>query len=113
MPPALTVTLALNQVGAVNFPVTLPPVLAGTVSDSSGVSAVYVRMGKPSGQTSWTTLSLNGSSWSFAPTVTGPGLHSLTLEARDGAGNVTSYGPHALNVKANLLYLPLIMKNAP
>lgn len=51
--------------------------------------------------------------WSFAPTVTRRGIHVLTVEARDRAGNVTAFGPHVLNVTGYTIYLPVVRRNFP
>jgi hypothetical protein len=108
--PVLTVTVALDQVTGSVFPITPPVVLAGTVSDGYGVSGVYVRVARPNGQTQWLPATLNGANWSFTTGFTSGGVHVLSVEARDRAGNVTSFGPHRLVVKAYALYLPVIRR---
>ena len=47
--------------------------------------------------------------WSYIPEINTPGIYSLSLQARDIAGNFTSLGSWSLQVIENHIYwLPLI-----
>jgi hypothetical protein len=64
------------------------------------VSGGYVRVAQLNGQIQWLPAALNGANWSFTTSFTSGGIHVFSVEARDRVGNVTSFGPHTLNVKA-------------
>ena len=76
------------------------PILAGTVSDGTGVQAVRVRLQTPLGEILSQPADLAGSDWTYtlqlaAPTV---GHYLLWVEADDLYGSTRVQGPYDLNV---------------
>jgi hypothetical protein len=103
--PLVTVTHVLSEVEWADYgPGGTPdgPVISGTVSDGSGVSAVRVRLDTPTGSSYEEAAEHQGGAWSYTPILEGPGLHRLYVRATDAAGNVSVRGPFDLLAAASL-----------
>jgi len=115
VPPVVTVTQVISQVLFSDYmtgSVTGGPVLGGTVTDGSGVKALYIRLETPSGKIVWQAANLTGDTWEFIPQLEEAGHHILYIEAYDLAGNASGYGPFDLYVQPlSQYFLPMILKN--
>ncbi|HBY95833.1 MAG TPA: hypothetical protein DEP84_18070 [Chloroflexi bacterium] len=80
VPPALAVT------SVVTTPVAS---LTGTVSDGGGVSEVYIRVAQPDGTSYSAIARRDGTAWAYTLVPKQAGLHLLTVEAADRAGNIS------------------------
>jgi|GEM_PF-861398 len=98
--PALTVTTVLTEVHLA----APAPVLSGTVRDSGGLEAVYLRVDPPDGASYRDAAADDGENWRFTLRPTRPGTHTLWTEAYDQAGNVRVDGPYPVTA----VYTPLL-----
>jgi hypothetical protein len=114
VPPALTITHALDEVEFDDYRSGAPPaapVISGTVSDGGGLDRVTVRLEAPNGAVTYQDADVNGDTWQFAPELGQGGDHTLTVEAYDLAGNGGA-AAHELEVIGgeSLIYIPMIVK---
>ncbi|MCP4542733.1 MAG: hypothetical protein GY832_36890 [Chloroflexi bacterium] len=107
VPPVVTVTTWIKYLSAV----TPTLVLGGDVSDGSGGSDVYVITETPSKTLTSTLAIRDGDSWSYVLDPRSEGTHVLRIEARDAVGNVSGYGPYNVVAGAEMIYLPLLLRN--
>ncbi|MCL5997864.1 MAG: proprotein convertase P-domain-containing protein [Chloroflexi bacterium] len=105
VPPALTVTTIITRRQQL-FPLM---VLAGQVSDGSGLNEVYVRVDSPEGASYRDAVSRSGAYWGYTLQPATPGIYTLWLAAYDVVGNVTTMGPYQVQASTHWLYLPVVM----
>jgi hypothetical protein len=76
------------------------PVLAGTVTDGSGVQAVHVLVYDPLGGSSTVEATLSDGTWEYTPDLAGwvVGTYRLRVQAEDIHGSVSMQGPYLLEV---------------
>ena len=111
VPPVLTVLEAVTQTVTTGAGAPLT-ILRGSHSDGGGLAEIYARVQGPAGNY-WTALRRSGDSWHLAPELALLGRYTITLQAYDRAGNVSSYGPFYVTVTgkgSTELYLPLVLE---
>jgi hypothetical protein len=107
VPPLVTVSLWVHTLDS---PVpTL--VLAGTATDGSGVSEMYVRAETPQGDISWDIVAWDGDDWSYALAPGERGTYALWIQAQDPLQNVSWYGPYDVLVSPEKVFLPLVLRS--
>jgi hypothetical protein len=110
--PNVEITTLVSSVSLLEYSNNPLPILAGTASDGSGQVEIVVRMTSTGTGTQRTVIAVEDNQWSYFPEIHYPGVYSLSLQARDIAGNQTSLGYWTLQVIKNKYYywLPLIMR---
>ncbi len=103
-PPSVTVTTQVSTVALGAYTTQPIPILAGTAEDGSGQVELAVRMRSEAGGTQRIVVPLEAGAWSFMPEISKAGAYSLSVEARDSAGNLTSLGAWTLQVSTSYLY---------
>jgi hypothetical protein len=112
--PAIVVSASLQSVvlGDYLAPSVGPPVLSGTAADGGGVGEVFVQLEGPDGTTHVGIARREDDQWTFTPELRVAGRYTLTVAARDLAGNIASGGTYTLDVGAGprtrpwTIYLP-------
>jgi hypothetical protein len=111
VPPSVTITTQLSVISPADYFINPQPILAGTASDGSGQVEIVVRMTSAGGGAQRTVIPVNNNQWSYLPEISAAGVYSLSLQARDAAGNLTSLGSWTLQVGDFYRYwFPLICK---
>jgi Bacterial Ig-like domain (group 3)/Bacterial Ig-like domain len=109
LPPSVELTTQLFSVSLVDYSEDPQPILAGRANDGSGQVEIVVRMTSPASGTQRTVIPVEDNQWSYIPEIRARGVYSLSLQARDAAGNLTSLGSWTLQVTDNYRYwLPFI-----
>jgi hypothetical protein len=98
VPPRITVEPPANPLAE----------LRGTVTDGGGVAELYVRIDQPGVASRWERLSLSGNSWSYRPSLSAAVAYTLTVEARDRAGNRSASAAYTNGATRVNVYVPMI-----
>jgi hypothetical protein len=109
MAPKVTVTTRLPSISLPAYSANPQPILGGTASDGSGHVEIVVRITAPGFGAQRTVVPVQNNQWSYIPKINATGKYSLSLQARDTAGNLTSFGSWTLEVTDGYkLWLPVI-----
>ena len=107
----MSVTKQLVSVPLAPYSIQPFPILAGTASDSSGQVEIVVRMISSEIGAQRTVIAVEDNQWSYIPEINDLGVYSLSLQARDIAGNLTSLGSWTLEVTDKYVcWLPVIYR---
>jgi subtilisin-like proprotein convertase family protein len=106
--PVVTVTMAVPEFYLDEGSTT---VLSGTVTDGGPTSDVSLLVQTPDGEFQRTGAARDGAQWWFDLQPWNPGRYVLWVSASDLAGNVTTAGPFAVQVKLRQVFLPLVARN--
>ena len=107
VPPQVTISLWVNTLDS---PVPAV-VLAGTASDGSGVSEIYVRTETPEGDISWDVVTREGDDWTYTLAPGTRGIYTLWIQAQDPLENTGWFGPYQVLVSPEKVFLPLILRS--
>jgi hypothetical protein len=97
--PQITVTEQVTSTALTNGPAA-QPILAGTVSDGSGVQTVRLLVYDSLGYAASADATLADGSWTYSPDLSGWGIgaYALRIQAVDVHGNLRTQGPYHLAV---------------
>jgi len=109
--PKVMVTTRLPSISLPAYSANPQPILAGTASDGSDHVEIVVHMTAPGFGAQRTVVPVQNNQWSYIPEINSTGVYSLSLQARDTAGNLTSLGSWMLQVIDTFnLWLPVIFR---
>ncbi len=108
--PIVTVTKVVSSIKLADYMKNPVPILAGSASEGSGQAEIVVRLTSPENGTQRTVATVKDNQWSYLPKIGAPGVYSLSLQARDSAGNLTSLGSWKLLVDTGgySIWLPIV-----
>jgi hypothetical protein len=107
--PKVTVTTRLPSITLPAYSINPQPILAGTASDGSGQVEIVVRLTSAETGTRRSVVPVQNNQWSYVPGINTTGVYSLSLQALDTAGNLTSLDSWTLEVADSFqLWLPII-----
>jgi len=95
------VTTRLPSISLPAYSANPQPILAGTASDGSDHVEIVVHMTAPGFGAQRTVVPVQNNQWSYVPEIISTGIYSLSLQARDTAGSLTSLGSWTLEVTDN------------
>ncbi len=104
VPPSVTVSTQVSTIPLGAYTAQPTPILAGTAEDGSGQVELAVRMSSEAGGTQRIVIPVEAGAWSFMPEISKTGVYSLSIEARDPAGNLRTLGAWTLQVSTSYLY---------
>jgi len=110
--PRVAVATQLSLIALNDYLLNPVPILTGTASDGSGVVDIVVRLTAPGLGTQRSVVPVSNNKWSYIPEIKVVGVYSLSLEARDLAGNLTTLGSWTLVVSTDAfkIWMPRINK---
>jgi hypothetical protein len=109
--PDVAIATRISTISLNSYMFDPEPILTGTASDASGVVDIVVRMSAPGLGSQRTVIPVQNNQWVYIPDISAIGVYSLSLEARDIAGNLTTLGSWTLAVTDGFkIWLPIITR---